>query len=108
MLLLGTFLLVQIVVEVTELSPEEIESVTGGYGKSSSDVIIGLKTDKGIHKEEIVQVLPLRPKICVFAFFNIFAFIYLIYLNYKCLIICKRCIDAFVAAAKSEVLYWHV
>ncbi|TKY64473.1 RuvB protein 1 [Spatholobus suberectus] len=33
--------------EVTELSPEEIESVTGGYGKSISHVIIGLKTVKG-------------------------------------------------------------
>ncbi|WMV34626.1 hypothetical protein MTR67_028011 [Solanum verrucosum] len=33
--------------EVTELSPEEGESVTGGYGKSISHVIIGLKTVKG-------------------------------------------------------------
>ncbi|KAI4386126.1 hypothetical protein MLD38_004086 [Melastoma candidum] len=33
--------------EVTELSPEEAESVTGGYGKSISHVIIGLKTVKG-------------------------------------------------------------
>ncbi|KAK2987750.1 hypothetical protein RJ640_016345 [Escallonia rubra] len=33
--------------EVTELSPEETESVTGGYGKSISHVIIGLKTVKG-------------------------------------------------------------
>ncbi|KAG5578136.1 hypothetical protein H5410_058270, partial [Solanum commersonii] len=32
---------------VTELSPEEGESVTGGYGKSISHVIIGLKTIKG-------------------------------------------------------------
>ncbi|XP_030944828.1 ruvB-like protein 1 [Quercus lobata] len=32
---------------VTELSPEEAESVTGGYGKSISHVIIGLKTVKG-------------------------------------------------------------
>ncbi|KAL0293451.1 UNVERIFIED_CONTAM: RuvB-like protein 1 [Sesamum angustifolium] len=32
--------------EVTELSPEETESVTGGYGKSISHVIIGLKTEK--------------------------------------------------------------
>ncbi|KAK6130926.1 hypothetical protein DH2020_035328 [Rehmannia glutinosa] len=30
-----------------ELSPEETESVTGGYGKSISHVIIGLKTVKG-------------------------------------------------------------
>ncbi|KAI8573674.1 hypothetical protein RHMOL_Rhmol01G0295500 [Rhododendron molle] len=33
--------------EVTELSPEETESVTGGYGKSISHVIIGLKTVRG-------------------------------------------------------------
>ncbi|GJY40991.1 RuvB-like protein 1 [Tanacetum coccineum] len=33
--------------EVTELSPEETESVTGGYGKTISHVIIGLKTVKG-------------------------------------------------------------
>ncbi|RVW97318.1 RuvB-like protein 1 [Vitis vinifera] len=33
--------------EVTELSPEETESTTGGYGKSISHVIIGLKTVKG-------------------------------------------------------------
>ncbi|PKI57844.1 hypothetical protein CRG98_021747 [Punica granatum] len=32
--------------EVTELSPEETESVTGGYGKSISHVIVGLKTVK--------------------------------------------------------------
>ncbi|KVI09360.1 AAA+ ATPase domain-containing protein [Cynara cardunculus var. scolymus] len=34
-------------VKVTELSPEETESVTGGYGKAISHVIIGLKTVKG-------------------------------------------------------------
>ncbi|KAG0467412.1 hypothetical protein HPP92_018384 [Vanilla planifolia] len=33
--------------EVTELSPEETESTTGGYGRSISHVIIGLKTVKG-------------------------------------------------------------
>ncbi|KAF9684670.1 hypothetical protein SADUNF_Sadunf04G0142700 [Salix dunnii] len=33
--------------EVTELSPEETESLTGGYGKSIGGVIIGLKTIKG-------------------------------------------------------------
>ncbi|XP_004970504.1 ruvB-like protein 1 [Setaria italica] len=33
--------------EVTELSPEESESTTGGYAKSISHVIIGLKTVKG-------------------------------------------------------------
>ncbi len=34
-------------VQVTELTPEETESVTGGYGKSISHVVIGLKTVKG-------------------------------------------------------------
>ncbi|CAG8766763.1 903_t:CDS:2, partial [Dentiscutata erythropus] len=33
--------------EVTELSPEEIENPLGGYGKTLSQVIIGLKTVKG-------------------------------------------------------------
>ncbi|KAH8497835.1 hypothetical protein H0E87_016928 [Populus deltoides] len=33
--------------EVTELTPEETESITGGYGKSIGGVIIGLKTIKG-------------------------------------------------------------
>ncbi|XP_010454496.1 PREDICTED: ruvB-like protein 1 [Camelina sativa] len=33
--------------EVTELTPEETESLTGGYGKSISHVIIALKTVKG-------------------------------------------------------------
>ncbi|AQK60877.1 RuvB-like protein 1 [Zea mays] len=33
--------------EVTELSPEEAESTTGGYAKSISHVIISLKTVKG-------------------------------------------------------------
>ncbi|KAL9253798.1 RuvB-like protein [Drosera capensis] len=33
--------------EVTELSPEETESLSGGYGRSISYVIIGLKTVKG-------------------------------------------------------------
>lgn len=33
--------------EVTELSPEETESTSGGYGKSISHIIIGLKTVKG-------------------------------------------------------------
>lgn len=36
-----------LILQVTELSPEETESVTGGYGKSISHVIIGLKTVKG-------------------------------------------------------------
>jgi len=33
--------------EVTELTPEETESTTGGYGKVVSHVVIGLKTVKG-------------------------------------------------------------
>lgn len=33
--------------QVTELSPEEAENTMGGYGKSISHIIIGLKTVKG-------------------------------------------------------------
>jgi RuvB-like protein 1 (pontin 52) len=33
--------------EVTELTPEETENPLGGYGKTISHVIIGLKTVKG-------------------------------------------------------------
>lgn len=33
--------------EVTELTPEEAQSQTGGYGKVISHVVIGLKTVKG-------------------------------------------------------------
>jgi len=33
--------------EVTELTPEEIDNPHGGYGKSISSVVIGLKTTKG-------------------------------------------------------------
>lgn len=33
--------------EITELTPAETESTTGGYGKTVSHVIIGLKTTKG-------------------------------------------------------------
>jgi RuvB-like protein 1 (pontin 52) len=33
--------------EVTELTPEETENPLGGYGKTISHVIIGLKTIKG-------------------------------------------------------------
>merc|ERR1711871_17403 len=33
--------------EITELTPAETESATGGYGKTVSHVIIGLKTTKG-------------------------------------------------------------
>ena len=36
-----------LLLQVTELSPEEAESTTGGYGKSISHIIIGLKTVKG-------------------------------------------------------------
>ena len=32
--------------EVTELTPEEAESQTGGYGKVIASVVIGLKTVK--------------------------------------------------------------
>lgn len=33
--------------EVTEISPEEAENAHGGYGKTVSHVVIGLKTTKG-------------------------------------------------------------
>jgi DNA helicase TIP49 (TBP-interacting protein) len=33
--------------EVTEITPEETENPLGGYGKTISHVIIGLKTTKG-------------------------------------------------------------
>ena len=41
------FDVILVLCKVTELSPEETESITGGYGKSISHVIIGLKTVKG-------------------------------------------------------------
>jgi RuvB-like protein 1 (pontin 52) len=36
--------------EVTEITPEETENPLGGYGKTISHVIIGLKTTKGTKK----------------------------------------------------------
>jgi RuvB-like protein 1 len=33
--------------EVTELTPEETENPLGGYGRTISHVIIGLKTTRG-------------------------------------------------------------
>ena len=33
--------------EVTQLTPEEVEDPMGGYGKTISHVILGLKTAKG-------------------------------------------------------------
>lgn len=36
------------VAQVVELTAEETESLTGGYGKAISHVIIGLKTAKGV------------------------------------------------------------
>lgn len=33
--------------EVTELSPEETENPLGGYGRTVSHVVIGLKTTRG-------------------------------------------------------------
>jgi RuvB-like protein 1 (pontin 52) len=33
--------------EVTELTPEEVENPLGGYGKTVSHVVVGLKTTKG-------------------------------------------------------------
>ncbi len=36
--------------EVTELTPEETENPLGGYGRTISQVLIGLKTTRG-HKQ---------------------------------------------------------
>jgi RuvB-like protein 1 (pontin 52) len=33
--------------QVTELTPEETENPLGGYGRTISHVVIGLKTTKG-------------------------------------------------------------
>ncbi|EFJ27201.1 hypothetical protein SELMODRAFT_266959 [Selaginella moellendorffii] len=43
--------------EVTELTPEETESTTGGYGKSIHHVIIGLKTVKGSKQLKLDPVI---------------------------------------------------
>ena len=43
--------------EVTELTPEETESVTGGdYGKVVSHVVIGLKTVKGSKQQTLYHI----------------------------------------------------
>merc|ERR1712028_175195 len=34
--------------EVTELTPEETENPLGGYGKTVSHIVVGLKTTKGV------------------------------------------------------------
>ncbi|KAL4610608.1 hypothetical protein ACB092_08G063000 [Castanea dentata] len=54
-------------VEITELSPEEAESVTGGYGKSISHVIIGLKTVSGTKQLKLDPTIYdalIKEKIC--------------------------------------------
>merc|ERR1712139_751830 len=57
--------------EVTELTPTETENPMGGYGKTVSHVVIGLKTTKGtkqlkldptiyeaLQKEKIIRTMP--------------------------------------------------
>lgn len=55
--------------QVTELTPEETESVTGGYGKSISHVIIGLKTVKGTKQLKLDPTIYdalVKEKVCSF------------------------------------------
>ncbi len=40
--------------QVTQLVPEETENPLGGYGKTVSHVVVGLKTVKGVHWESTV------------------------------------------------------
>jgi len=42
--------------EVTELTPCETENPMGGYGKTISHVIIGLKTAKGTKQLKVCMV----------------------------------------------------
>lgn len=54
---------------MTELTPEETESVTGGYGKSISHVIIGLKTVKGTKQLKLDPTIYdalVKEKVCSF------------------------------------------
>ena len=56
------------ILQVTELSPEETESVTGGYGKSISHVIIGLKTVKGTKQLKLDPTIYdalIKEKVCL-------------------------------------------
>ena len=43
--------------KVTELTPEETEDTLGGYGKTVSHVVIGLKTRKGTKQLRLVSLL---------------------------------------------------
>lgn len=43
--------------EVTEMTPEEVEDPLGGYAKSISHVVIGLKTVKGIKQLKLDPVI---------------------------------------------------
>jgi RuvB-like protein 1 (pontin 52) len=43
--------------EVTELNPVEVENPLGGYGKSISHVVIGLKTIKGTKQLKLDPVI---------------------------------------------------
>lgn len=50
--------------EVTELTPCETENPMGGYGKTISHVIIGLKTAKGTKQLKVRCLLCLVIKLC--------------------------------------------
>lgn len=73
-----------LVFQVTELSPEETESVTGGYGKSISHVIIGLKTVKGTKQLKLDPTIYdalIKEKVCLrttkpllFVYYNMLQF----------------------------------
>ena len=43
--------------EVTELTPEETDNPLGGYGKTISHVVIGLKTVKGTKQLKLDPVI---------------------------------------------------
>ena len=47
--------------EVTELTPCETENPMGGYGKTISHVIIGLKTGKGTKQLKVRHLSEARP-----------------------------------------------
>lgn len=57
--------------EVTELTPCETENPMGGYGKTISHVIIGLKTGKGTKQLKVRVIIlmgfSLSCLICVYA-----------------------------------------
>lgn len=46
-----------ILLKVTELTPSEIETPAGGYGKTIAHVVLGLKTVKGTKTLKLVRSL---------------------------------------------------